>query len=212
MYIELMKILLLTFRLLLLFIPLSAQALSAVPNTKNSESCPMKLTFEKSSDAQKWGAVNDGVMGGRSSGSPSFDNNHMIFKGIINTNGGGFSSIRRSIEPGLMTGMAGVRMRLRSDGRDYKLSLRTDALLRQRPIAFQAPIRTIKTNEWETVFVPFDSIKASVFGRPLRDVIFDRNEINTIGIIISDGQDGPFKLEVEWIEACNDDATPIPLD
>ncbi|MEL7485448.1 MAG: CIA30 family protein, partial [Planctomycetota bacterium] len=42
----------------------------------------------------EWIAVNDNVMGGRSSGGPAFDDGVLTFAGTTNTNGGGFSSIR----------------------------------------------------------------------------------------------------------------------
>ena len=175
-------------------------------DTTNIMSCPMKLSFDTATEQQKWGAVNDGVMGGRSSGGPSFDNNHMVFSGIINTNGGGFSSIRRFVDPGAFANTNGITLRMKTDGRGYKLSLRTDAYFRRRSIAFQAPIAATKRGEWETVFVPFDALQASIFGRPLRGATFNADKINTVGIILSDGQDGPFELLVDWMEGCGEKA------
>ena len=53
-------------------------------------------------DLGKWGANDwsvtvDGVMGGRSSGKLSASDDGLVFSGDINLNGGGFSSIRRSL-------------------------------------------------------------------------------------------------------------------
>ncbi|WP_371397038.1 CIA30 family protein [Fretibacter rubidus] len=188
--------------LLLLATAIQSRAETAQSRTTLSMSCPMKLSFKTPSEQQKWGAVNDGVMGGRSSGGPSFNDAHMVFSGVINTNGGGFSSVRRFVEPGVLGGADGINLRVKSDGRGYKLSLRTDAYFRRRSIAFQAPIAATQPGEWETVFVPFDDLQASIFGRPLRGATFDPSKVNTIGIILSDGQDGPFELKVDWMEGC----------
>jgi hypothetical protein len=203
-----MKICALMFAFLL-YLPQYAQAHSLAADTKSLMSCPMKLTFNTPAETQEWRALNDGVMGGRSSGAPSFEGGHMIFKGTINTNGGGFSSVRRSIDVGAMADMAGMNMRVRSDGRLYKLSLRTDASFNGRSIAFQAPIKAAKPGEWETVFVSFDDIKSSIFGRPVNGATFKPAAVNIVGIILADGQDGPFQLEVAWMEGCkNGDIAP----
>jgi len=62
-----------------------------------TESCDMFMNFETSDELRQWYAVNDGVMGGLSSGGPRFDDGIMIFEGMINTNGGGFSSLRSRV-------------------------------------------------------------------------------------------------------------------
>ena len=50
--------------------------------------------FTEDNPATNWITVNDNVMGGRSEGGFSFKKKRLIFSGITNTNGGGFSSIR----------------------------------------------------------------------------------------------------------------------
>lgn len=167
-----------------------------------TESCPMQIDFSDPAAFDPWRAINDGVMGGRSSGGPSQSDGFMVFDGIINTNGGGFSSIRRSAEPGDMAGTDGMIMRVRGDGRGYKLSLRTNARFRFRPIAFQAPIPVTSSGEWQNVFVSFDDLRPSIFGRPLRGAEFDVSEVREIGVIISDGIDGPFRLDIAQMRAC----------
>ena len=48
--------------------------------------------FDKTT--MQWYSVNDGVMGGRSSGSFQVTDGKLRFSGVLNTNGGGFASIR----------------------------------------------------------------------------------------------------------------------
>ncbi len=147
-----------------------------------------------------WRAVNDGVMGGRSSGGPTFENGHMVFSGVINTNGGGFSSIRRPVQSWEFQDARRVTMRIKSDGRAYRLRFRTDVTWRGRRIAFQKPIPVTQAGEWETVTVTLDNMRASLFGRTVRGAEFDPNAILETGVILADGQDGPFKLEIAWMK------------
>lgn len=148
----------------------------------------------------EWYSVNDGVMGGRSSGGISFDNG-LLFRGVINTNGGGFSSIRYSLPPDVLADAEGLRFRVRSDGRTYKATFRTNVTYFGRQISFQAEIPTEGTGDWQIVDVRFSDLKGSIFGRPVRRARFDPAEVRSIGIIIADKIDGPFRLEVSGIEA-----------
>ncbi len=167
------------------------------------QDCSMKISFDTAEISENWRAVNDGVMGGRSSGGARFENGHMIFEGIINTNGGGFSSVRTDMRPGYLSEATGLSLRIKSDGRSYKVTLRTDERYRLRPVSFQAEIPQIPTGEWSSVTVPFEALEASVFGRSVMGANFDRSDVEELGIILADGQDGPFRLEVEWINACS---------
>lgn len=162
----------------------------------------MKIDFSNSQQIGAWQAVNDGVMGGRSSGGPRFEGGVMTFEGVINTNGGGFSSLRAGVQDGLLAGQTGIKMRVKSDGRDYKLTLRTDAFYRGRSVAFQAAVPQTQAGEWAEVTIPFLDLAPSVHGFPLRGPVFTPEETRSIGIIISDGKDGAFELTVDWIESC----------
>ncbi len=164
--------------------------------------CPVMIDFKSEDASDYWRAVNDGVMGGLSSGGPDFDKGHMTFSGVINTDGGGFSSVRASMTPGTLDAAKGLTLRVKSDGRSYKVTMRTNATYGWRRISFQAPIRTENKGEWEDVTVSFDDLDASIFGRPIRGATFDKSEVIELGIILSDGQDGAFQLEIDSIKAC----------
>jgi hypothetical protein len=47
--------------------------------------------FPASTREQPWFVVNDGVMGGRSEGGFRLGESALVFSGVTNTNGGGFS-------------------------------------------------------------------------------------------------------------------------
>lgn len=65
-----------------------------------------KLVFHK---------LDDGVMGGRSNTSQEMINtiNGILFTGTIDTNGGGFTSIRSPINNGLPADAKGIKLKVR---------------------------------------------------------------------------------------------------
>jgi len=170
---------------------------SATPKAE----CAMKINFQN--ETSGWGAVNDGVMGGKSSGGSNIQNSLLVFEGVLNTDGGGFSSVRTPVDPGDLEGTTGLTMRVKSDGRAYRVTMQTDKKNLFRPVSFNVDIPVTEAGEWETVTASYDTVKASVWGRRLSGVKFDPAKIKELGIIIADGRDGPFRLEVDWIKSCN---------
>jgi len=175
-------------------LPANAQSLPGV--------CQMDMSFDTLQAVSEWASVNDSVMGGLSSGGPRFEAGHMVFEGVINTNGGGFSSIRREVERGELDAIDALTLRVKSDGRAYRLRFRTDARYRGRAISFQADIPQTPIGEWAEVTVPLEGLRASLFGRPIANARFDKSKVWEMGFIIADGQDGPFRLDVDWIKNC----------
>ena len=173
-----------------------------MPNLASADACPLNIAMDSAETVSMWRSVNDGVMGGLSSGGPSFAKDHMVFKGVINTDGGGFSSIRARVAPKAFADMDGLKLRVKSDGRIYKATFRTDARYGWREVSFQAPLPVTVPGEWEDVTVRFSDLTASIFGRPVRGAAFDPQKVQSVGIILADGQDGPFELGVAEMSAC----------
>jgi hypothetical protein len=74
-----------------------------------------------------WGAIDDVVMGGVSASGLKMSSNCALFTGNISTeNSGGFASIRtRNFQPALdLSNYQGISLRVRGDGKRYKLFLR----------------------------------------------------------------------------------------
>jgi len=188
-----LRLILVTTAIWMMSVPAAAMQVKA---------CDMYMNFETSSEARQWRAINDGVMGGRSLGGPRFENGQMVFQGVINTNGGGFSSIRSPVRSGALAEASGMKLRLRSDGRAYKLNLRSNASWRGRRVSFQAAIPRTNVGEWAEVVVPFSELRGTMFGRRVRGAVFDKSAVVEMGIILADGQDGPFRLDVDWIADC----------
>ena len=73
--------------------------------------------------ALKWHRLDDGVMGGQSETvhSSAEGADELNFAGHINTQGGGFCSIRSPIEGGLPSDTAAIRVIFVGDGKTYKV-------------------------------------------------------------------------------------------
>lgn len=161
----------------------------------------MIIDFSDDASIAPWQIVNDGVMGGLSQGTRFAQDGAMVFRGVINTNGGGFSSLRRRMPAGALNNTAGLRLKVRSDGRDYKLTFRTSERWRGRSVSYQASIPATALGDWTDVTVPFSNMQTSVFGRTVRAAPFDPSDVREMGIILADGIDGPFMFEVKRL-AC----------
>ena len=186
-----------------------------------------------------WYRLDDGVMGGqsetnhRSSSSPASSNNNntlLHFEGTINTNGGGFCSIRAKLPPsGLPPSTTGIRLRLVGDGKTYKFLLsdgtRNTFGPSKRSPSWQADIPTTRTttansgNIEQEVIIPFDTLVPS-WGpfTPSQEeqdkVRFDAQSMKEIGLMLSlrlsDGSPNPastfgqgifpFALQIRSIE------------
>ncbi|MEM6277816.1 MAG: CIA30 family protein, partial [Pseudomonadota bacterium] len=147
--------------------------------------------------------------GGRSSGGPDFDGKAMVFSGVINTNGGGFSSVRRGVEPGALSGTDGLMLRVKTDGRAYRVTIRTAERFRGRSVSYNADIEAGEGGEWVEAYVPFDAFSTSVFGRSVPAAPLDPETVWSVGIILGDGKDGPFEMQAEWIKACRSEPATI---
>ena len=121
-----------------------------------------------------------------------------VFEGLVSLdNRGGFASVRGSVPETDLSMAKGVRIRLRGDGRRYRLVLRNDA--RSSGVshmqAFEPP-----AGKWWEVDLPFDGFEPSVRGkRPPHARPLDPARIKQVGFLIADGTSGPFRLEVAWI-------------
>lgn len=164
------------------------------------EATPIELvSFRSPSEAEAWRTVNDGVMGGRSSGGSRVEDGQLVFSGVINTSGGGFSSVRRAMVPGALEGAEAIILVLKPDARSYRLIARTNAHFMGRPISYQAPIPQSPAGEWSTVRVPVSDFSPSVFGRRVPASRFSPAEVRELGFIIADKRDGAFTLQVRSI-------------
>ena len=146
--------------------------------------------------AGPWQAINDGVMGGISSGRMEQSGDVLRFEGRLSLeNNGGFASVRRPVENDLATA-TGVRLVVRGDGRTYQFRLRQDD--RFDGIAWRAEFST--SGDWQTVVLSFDEFIPVFRGRRVPDAgPVEPAAIRQIGFMLADKTPGPFSLEIRSI-------------
>ena len=178
--------------------------LSSVRASKDStppEAEKMIFDFDSPDQAQDWLIVNDGVMGGLSQSemivTPA---GTALFQGNVSLeNNGGFASVRTYPIAYQMADYEGLSLRIKGDGQQYKLRLRTDNYL--DGIAYQSDFQT-QPDTWLDIRVPFNEFVPVYRGTIVPDAPkLDPARISQIGFMISNKQAGPFELEIDWIKA-----------
>ena len=148
-----------------------------------------------------WRVVNDGVMGGLSESVLELSREGTaIFKGFVSLeNNGGFASTRGDFEVMDLSGFEGVTLRVRGDGRSYQLRFRTDGS--RQGMAYKSEFRT-SPGEWMELSLPFSGFEPTVRGyRPPGVGPLDTARLRQMGFLIGDKREGPFHLEIAWVQA-----------
>jgi monofunctional biosynthetic peptidoglycan transglycosylase len=159
------------------------------------------LDFRGPNQAARWVRVNDVVMGGRSQSEMRFTpQGTALFDGVLSLeNNGGFASVRTTPHDYGLNGYVGLRVRVKGDGRQFKLRVRTDD--RMDGPAYEFHFDTF-AGEWTTIQAPFRDFVPTFRGRRLRNVpALEGANVRQIGFLIADKQAGPFRLEIDWINA-----------
>lgn len=161
--------------------------------------------FDQSEGGDIWLAVNDNVMGGRSTGGPSIQDGTLLFSGETVTDRGGFSStrIRAWQEPLDLSSADAVQLRVKGDGRTYLFEMRTTARVTpMNTVPYRAEFAT-RAGEWIEVTIPLDQLEPTVDGFFVMGTAppLDTKNIRTFGLMIYDKKEGKFELEVDWIKA-----------
>jgi monofunctional biosynthetic peptidoglycan transglycosylase len=177
--------------------------ITALALTMNAHAATEKLLFDfqVGSNQPVWQVVNDDVMGGLSNSQfQVIGNGFAVFSGVVSLeNNGGFASVRSSPSLHNLSGCGCFLVRLRGDGQRYKFTVRTEA-------GFEAPLYqygfTTKRNQWEERGLGFKDFVPTLRGRTLTGVPpLNPAYVMSVGCLIADKQEGPFRLEMSWIKA-----------
>lgn len=155
------------------------------------------FTFDNLTES-RWAVVNDGVMGGRSRGAVAVRSGTLRFTGTLVTQGGGFTLTRAPCQANL-TGQAGVELHVRGSGRRFQVEIDDGTRRFGRNVSRRADFDT--STAWTVVRVPFTALRSTIFGQAVSAPPIDLAHIQNIGLYMADGQDGPFALEVDFIQA-----------
>lgn len=186
--------------------PTATALLSATPTTSTAQPVPPRClrVVDFAAPETNWFIVNDGVMGGLSDGTGEIANGLLLFSGTINTNGGGFSSVRSAAAGNDFLGAESLRIRLQtSRARTYEFIIEVDNEELPRRVSYFGQIATDGGPDPQEVEVALEAFEPRIFGSPVTAPTIVPEQINSIGIILADGIDGEFALAVEWIDACD---------
>jgi len=166
-------------------------------------------------DLLEFGPLDDVVMGGASQSgfslAPSKD--FGVWSGTITTeNNGGFAGVRsRAVTPAMdLSSFKGIRLRVKGDGKRYKLIVRDD--YNWNGIAWAYFFDTsVDPADFEVVEAPWDAFVPTLFARRVPGVKLKPRSITTVQLTLSkfevDTQlnpkfdTGPFRMELQSVEA-----------
>ena len=161
----------------------------------------MKLLFDfpDATALARWEIVNDGVMGGISRSRLTVANGLGVFAGEVSLeNSGGFASVRSRPDTLEAADTQGFFIRVRGDGHRYKFTARLgrefDGVVYQQRFATRRGV-------WQELWLPFGQFVPTFRGRTLGDLPpLAPERLASVGCLIADQQEGPFRLELAWIK------------
>jgi len=172
---------------------------ASTPKTTTPEITVFNFTADTPADA--WQTQNDTVMGGRSDSKFSVtDDGHGRFTGHVSLkNNGGFASIQHRLdEPVDVSGASSFQLRIKGDGKDYTFRVKSS---HDQQYHHQATFPTKTIEEWETISIPFASMKAKWRGRDVDVPNFQGDQVVHLQLLIGNKEEQDFAVEVDVIEA-----------
>jgi len=158
---------------------------------------PMTLfDFTKNGELSNWRVVDDVVMGGRSDGNLTInDDGNGVFDGKVSLdNYGGFSSVRYRFEQQEIAQFNTCKIRLKGDGKQYQFRAKTNISDRH------SYIRYFQTSgDWETIEIPMADLYPTFRGRKLNMPNFPSKQIEEIAFLIGNKKTESFRLELDWV-------------
>jgi NADH dehydrogenase [ubiquinone] 1 alpha subcomplex assembly factor 1 len=125
------------------------------------------------------------------------------FSGIVSLeNSGGFASVRSSSSLYDLRRYSGLLLRVRGDGKQYKVNLKTEAAF--DGFQYQALFQSL-SGEWTEIRIPFSEFVPMFRGaRAPQAAQLDKASICSFGFLISDKQEGLFRLDIDRIGVYKD--------
>lgn len=157
---------------------------------------PIVLTFSVETNANSWRVVDDVVMGGRSQGNFSINQEGFaVFSGAVSVeNNGGFSSIRHRFATKDMEGVSKAVLLLKGDGKKYQFRVKTKTYDRHSYIAhFET------TGELQEIEIELAEMYPSYIGWKLDIPNYSSEQMEEIAFLISNKKAEEFRLEIHKI-------------
>jgi len=152
--------------------------------------------FESGCSTKGWQVVDDRVMGGRSQGDFTINQEGFgVFEGYVTTeNNGGFSSLRYNFDGIKTIGFESVVLKLKGDGKSYQFRLKGSGNQRH------SYIYTFTTTGLEQeIIIPLKDFSPRFRGRQLNLPNFDADQIEQIVFLIGNKTNERFYLAIDSI-------------
>lgn len=159
-----------------------------------------KIDFGKKKEGKNWQVVNDGVMGGRSQSTISFEDNSLIFKGKVSLeNNGGFASMRAPWGKYDFSRYETMTMRFRGTARKFAVTMQNEQVFYLPNYKY---FFTPSPDKWQTLEMKLADFETHRMGEATggtvsKDIL---SKIIRYGIILYDKKAGDFELEIDYIE------------
>jgi hypothetical protein len=153
--------------------------------------------FDKDSTLREWEVEDDVVMGGRSSGQFSInEDGHAVFEGYVSLeNNGGFSSVQYKFAKMDVSRFSKLVVSLKGDGKDYQF--RVKSALKD----YYSYVYNFSTSgEWQKIEINFEDMYPSFRGRKLNMTNYEGKELQEVRILIGNKKNEKFKLLIDKIE------------
>lgn len=150
----------------------------------------------KESSIDDWNVVNDGVMGGLSKGNFSMDDDkHAVFEGFVTTaNNGGFTSVQYAFKKRDVSKFSAIKLNVKGDGKTYQFRIKTQG---EDSHSYVQDFKT--SGEWESITIPFKQFSPKFRGKALDMPNYAGKNMEEVSILIGNGKNESFKLEIEKI-------------
>ncbi len=157
------------------------------------------VDFSRDSNLRGWEVEDDVVMGGRSEGAFSLNQDgNAVFSGNVSLeNNGGFSSVQYGFDPIDVTQYRTAGIRLKGDGKRYQFIVEADQADRNYYVyEFQT------VNDWQTVKVPLAEMYPAYRGERLDIPDYPGRTMAQIRFLIASKQPESFSVELDkiWLE------------
>ena len=106
-----------------------------LPSASSLSRGEVLVDFSEDDLRHEWKSANDNIMGGKSRGEFEIKEDHLYFSGSIDTDGGGYASIRTNDRDWGIEDAVGISLKCIGDGRTYRMEVRTDAKWGRMPVS-----------------------------------------------------------------------------
>lgn len=170
-------------------------------NENKEETTQECLVFDDFTDTDKnnWIIINDGVMWWKSIWKYDIQENIFNLSGTINTNGGGFTSVRAWLPAWILSEYNSIKLIAKPDNRSYQITFRDN---NRRWVSHRVILPFSRTWDFEEIDIQIDDLEPVFFWRRIDAAAFKKENAREMWFIISDGIDWGFSLKVDSISFC----------